>query len=128
MIRYVDRCTRPTDHLLVLGYQPEMYFTANRRIAGGNVSYQANLRALRRSRESSSPASSGRAFPVVIQPVNTMKEVEQTYPRVKRYVDERYQLAQESGFGEGRLFRVLVDRQAVPSHVNQELGLPCFGS
>jgi hypothetical protein len=62
----------------------------------------------------------------VIQPVNTMKEVEQTYPILKRYNDERYVLAQESGFGEGRLFRVLVDRQAVPSHIDQELALPCF--
>jgi hypothetical protein len=127
LTRYVARCTRPTDSLLVLGYQPEMYFTANRRIAGGNVSYQANLGATPTQQAIIVSRLQRQSVPVVIQPINTMEEVEQTYPILKRYIDERYQLAQESGFGEGRLFRVLVDRQAVPSHVDQELGLPCFG-
>jgi hypothetical protein len=126
LTRYVDRCTKATDHLLVLGYQPEMYFTANRRIAGGNVSYQANLGATPAQQAVIVSRLQRQSVPVVIQPVNTMKEVEQTYPILKRYIDERYVLAQESGFGEGRLFRVLVDRQAVPSHLDQELGLPCF--
>jgi len=104
-----------------------MYFTANRRIGGGNVSYQANLGATPAQQAIIVSRLQRQSVPVVIQPVNTMEEVEQTYPILKRYIDERYQLAQESGFGEGRLFRVLVDRQAVPSHVDEEIGLPCFG-
>jgi hypothetical protein len=126
LTRYVNRCTRPNDALLVVGYQPEMYFYADRRIGGGNVSYRANLGAGPEQQTTIVARLQRQRVPIVILPVNEMTEFEQTYPIVKRYVDERYGLAQESGFGEGRLFRVLVDRGAMPSHVDRELGLPCF--
>jgi hypothetical protein len=45
---------------------------------------------------------------------------------VKQHLDERYELAKESGFGEGRPIRVLVDRNIVPAHVDATLELPCF--
>jgi hypothetical protein len=126
LTRYVNRCTAPSDRLLVLGYQPEMFFYANRKIGGGNVVYQSNL--------GSAPAQQavivGRLrrerVPIAILPVDHAQEIEEVYPIVKRYLDEHYDVAVESGFGEGRPFRVLVDRNAVPSHVDSELGLPCF--
>jgi hypothetical protein len=127
LTRYVNRCTRPNDALLVIGYQPEMYFYADRRIGGGNVSYRANLGAAPDQQATIVARLRRQSVPIVILPVNEMKEFEQTYPIVKRYVDERYELAMESGFGEGRLFRVLRDRRATASGVDAELGLPCFG-
>jgi hypothetical protein len=126
LTRYVNRCTRPSDALLVIGYQPEMYFYADRRIGGGNVSYRANLGAAPDQQETIVARLQRQSVPIVILPVNEMTEFERTYPIVKRYVDERYELARESGFGEGRLFRVLVDRRAIASSVDLELGLPCF--
>jgi hypothetical protein len=128
LTRYVNRCTRPTDYLVVLGYLPEVYFYADRRIGGGNVQFHANLGAAPEQQRTIVSRLQRERVPIVILPVNEMREVEQAYPIVMRYIDERYELAQESGFGEGRLFRVLVDRQMTPSHVDQELGLPCFRS
>ena len=64
--------------------------------------------------------------PVAILPVDQAAEIERTYPRVKRYLDLRYEVAKESGFGEGRLIRVLVDRNIVPTRIDSELDLPCF--
>ena len=126
LTRYVNRCTRPSDALLVIGYQPEMYFYADRRIGGGNVQYHANLGAAAGQQETIVSRLRRQRVPIVILPVNEMREFEQSYPIVKRYIDERYVLVEESGFGEGRLFRVLADRQTVRSHVDDELGLPCF--
>jgi len=126
LIRYLNRCTRPSDYLLVLGYQPEVFFHANRRIGGGNVVFQANLGAEPDQQATIVTRLQGESVPIAILPVNRLDEIEGTYPIVKSYVDRRYELAQESGFGEARPIRVLVDRQAVPSHVDQELGLPCF--
>jgi hypothetical protein len=126
LIRYLNRCTRPSDYLLVLGYQPEVFFHADRRIGGGNVVYQANLGAEADQQATIVTRLQRESVPIAILPVNRLDEIEGTYPIVKNYVDRRYELAEESGFGEARPIRVLVDRQAVPSHVDQELGLPCF--
>lgn len=126
LTRYVNRCTQPTDYLLVLGYQPEMFFYANRRIGGGNVVYQANLGAAPRQQALIVSRLQRESVPIAILPMNRLKELEQTYPIVREYVESRYEIAGESGFGEGRPFRVLVDRRAIPSHIDPELGLPCF--
>ena len=126
LTRYVNRCTQPTDYLLVLGYQPEMFFYAHRRIGGGNVVYQANLGAAPRQQALIVSRLQRESVPVVILPMNRLKELEQTYPIVREYVEARYEIAGESGFGEDRPFRVLVDRRAIPSHVDPGLGLPCF--
>jgi hypothetical protein len=126
LTRYVNRCTATTDYLVVLGYQPDMFFYANRRIGGGNVVYQANLGAAPRQQATIVARLQRQSVPIVILPVNRVSELEQVYPIVRDYVYERYELALESGFGEDRPFRVLVDRRASPSHVDRELGLPCF--
>lgn len=126
LTRYVNRCTQPTDYLLVLGYQPEMFFYADRRIAGGNVVYQANLGAAPRQQALIVSRLQRESVPIAILPMNRLKELEQTYPIVREYIEARYEIAGESGFGEDRPFRVLVDRRAIPSHTDPELGLPCF--
>ena len=38
----------------------------------------------------------------------------------------RYEVAKESGFGEGRPIRVLIDRNVAPLRTDAELDLPCF--
>ena len=48
---YINRCTAPTDRLLVLGYQPEMFFYADRRIGGGNAVFHANSGSAPRQQE-----------------------------------------------------------------------------
>ncbi len=126
LTRYVNRCTAPTDFLVVLGYLPEVYFFADRRIGGGNVQFHANLGAAPEQQRIIVSRLQRERVPIVIWPENEIREVEQAYPIVMRHIDERYELAQESGFGEGRLFRVLVDRHITPTHIDQELGLPCF--
>ena len=126
LTRYVNRCTQPSDFLLVIGYQPEMYFYADRRIGGGNVAYHANLGATPEQQETIVRRLQGQSVPIVIMPLNEVREFEEAYPIVKRYVDERYQVAQESGFGDDRPIRVLVDRRASPTRIDEELELPCF--
>ena len=64
--------------------------------------------------------------PVVVLPSDQAGEIENVYPILKKYIDSRYRLAKEDGFGEGRPLRVLVDSQAAPAHIDAELGLPCF--
>jgi hypothetical protein len=126
LTRYVNRCTAPDDRLLVLGFQPEMFFYADRRIAGGNVVFHANLGGAAAEQELIVQRLRRQRVPIAILPVDQVAEIEQAYPRVKQYLDERYTLANESGFGEDRPIRVLVDRHVAPSHIDDELDLPCF--
>ena len=126
LTRYINRCTAPTDRLLVLGYQPEVFFYADRRIAGGNVVFHANQGAAPAEQELIVRRLRNQRVPVAILPVDQASEIERVYPLVKEYLDGRYALTKESGFGEGRPIRVLIDRNVVPSHIDAELGLPCL--
>jgi hypothetical protein len=126
LTRYISRCTTPTDRLLVLGFQPEVFFYADRRIAGGNVVFHANLGAAPAEQELIVERLRRQRVPVAILPVDQAEEIERVYPRVKEYLDARYRVAKESGFGEERLIRVLVDRNVEPSQIDAELDLPCF--
>jgi hypothetical protein len=126
LTRYINRCTTPTDRLLVLGYQPEMFFYADRRIGGGNAVFHANSGSSQSQQEIIVSRLLRERVPVVVLPSDQAGEIESVYPILKKYIDSRYRLAKEDGFGEGRPLRVLVDSQAVASHTDPELGLPCF--
>ena len=126
LTRYINRCTTPRDLVLILGYQPEVFFYADRRIAGGNAVYHANQAAAPQQQEIIVSRLRRERVPIVILPVDQVGEIEAVYPILNDYVQRRYTIAQESGFGEGRPFRVLVDRQVVSLHNDAELGLPCY--
>jgi hypothetical protein len=64
----------------------------------------------------------------VILPAYAVEEVSTVYPTLWKYLESRYRLAKESGFGEERLFQVLVDSQKTASHDDPTLGLPCFST
>jgi hypothetical protein len=128
LTRYVNRCTAPTDRLLMLGYQPEVFFYADRRIAGGSIVFHANLGAAPQEQDLIVQRLQRERVPVALLPVDQAAEIERTYPRVKAYLDKRYEVAKESGFGEGRPIRVLVDRNVAASHRDAELDLPCFSA
>jgi hypothetical protein len=126
LTRYVSRCTAASDRLLVLGYQPEMFFYANRKIGGGNVVYQSNLGSAPAQQRIIVERLRRERVPVAILPLDRVDEIKRVYPIVQQYLDQRFELAQESGFGEGRPIRVLVNRDVPPAHTDSELGLPCY--
>ena len=90
--------------------------------------YHANLAASPQDQELIVSRLQRERVPVVVLPVYAVGELENVYPILKQYLDSRYTLAKESGFGESRPFRILVDRQATPTHTDQELDLPCFSA
>jgi len=126
LVRYITRCTAPTDRLLVLGYQPEFYFYSDRRMGGGNPVYQSNLGAAPAQQAQIVAWLHQQRVPIVLVPMNRLFDIDATYSTVKRYVDTRYVVAAESGFGDARAFRVMVDSQIAPDHMDPELALPCF--
>ena len=126
LVRFVNRCTAPTDRLLVLGYQPEFFFYSDRRMGGGNPVYQSNLGAAPAQQRQIVAWLQEQRVPVVLLPINRLFDIDATYAIVKRYVDGRYVIAKESGFGESSAFRVMVDSQIPPVRIDPELGLPCY--
>jgi len=128
LVRYINRCTAPTDRLVVLGYQPEFFFYSDRRVGGGNPVYQSNLGAAPGQQRQIVTWLQQERVPVVLLPMNRLFDIDATYGIVKKYVDSQYVVAAESGFGESRAFRVLVDPRIRPDHVDPELGLPCYAS
>jgi hypothetical protein len=103
-----------------------VYFYANRRFAGGIVAFHANLGAAPRDQQLIVDRLRHQQVPIVVEPLDDT-EITTVYPIVATYLESRYLMAAASTFGaDGPVFRVLVDRARQPSHVDPELGLPCF--
>jgi hypothetical protein len=103
LAHYVHECTRPTDKALVLtSFAPQFYFYSGR---GG-----PKRRPLGRE-----------AIPIIIWDVQRYDS-----SRVDPLIVERYQAARESNFGRDGRWRVLVDKQLIPSGRYQPFSLPCY--
>jgi hypothetical protein len=103
LAHYVHECTRPTDKALVLtSFAPQFYFYSGR---GG-----PKRRPL-----------GSEAIPIIIWDVQRYDR-----SRVNHHIVERYEAAREPNFGRDGRWRVLVDKQLIPSGTYQPLSLPCY--
>ena len=118
---YVRACTRPTDHVLVLGDNPlHVSYFSQRPIAGGHVSWhygwladpdheRASLRLLQRQE-----------VPVVLSIRDPVMADLARYPAISAYVRERYREVEGTGG------RVLVDTRRPVTGRFPATGYPCF--
>ena len=126
LARYVWRCTRPSDRLLVTStFSPEVFFYAERGFAGGQVHFMRPWHASAADQELTVQRIGHQSVPIVLEgprpaPFNS------SFPRVASYIGERYVEAARSTFGGEDMWRVLVDAKRTPTSVDPELGLPCF--
>jgi hypothetical protein len=123
--RYVGRCTRPDDRLLVGGFMVEVPFYAQRLFAAGQEYFgayfgsEANERfafdRLRRQR-----------VPFVIVPSDDQAEFDSRFPLVAAYVHDHYTSLSDVPVDEEQTIHILVNRDLPSAGHDPETGWPCF--
>lgn len=125
---YVNACTRPADRLFIVGFEPELYFYADRAFAGGRVFLLPGYHDSDIDQQRTVELFERQSVPIVLADPRKRAEILPRSRIIAAYLEAHYILAAESNFGEAgaRPMQVLIDRSQAPTRVYEPLGLPCF--
>ena len=122
---YVDRCSAPTDRILVGGFLVEVPFYARRLFAGGQSYFgayfgsEANERAaLRRLRDE--------VVPFAVLPSDYDEEFERRFPLIASYLRARYVPLTDVRVDDELTVHLLVDGELPSVGRDAESGWPCY--
>jgi hypothetical protein len=123
---YVQRCSSPSDRLVMTGLSPDVFVLANRGFAGGQMAFRPAFyttpvdqrRALTRMRSQS--------VPFVIVALEEEGGFRGDLPLVAAYVDEHYEPMTEIAVPDTRGLRVYVERGRTAVGRDRATGWPCF--
>ncbi|HET9362952.1 MAG TPA: hypothetical protein VFO58_24550 [Vicinamibacterales bacterium] len=123
LMRYVFECTADTDRLFVTWFGPDVYFTTERRFAGGQAYLVAGWHASPEDQRLTVSRLEQQRVPIVIE--KTSVDYEAAFPLVAEYVRSRYgEVPVKSD--SMRDYRVLVDKGLTPTGTYEPLGTPCY--
>ena len=125
MIEYLMTCTAPQSRILAIAVVQQLFFYTNRGFAGGHDGLsgfytsdrQATQILQRLSRED---------VPLVVLDNEFAGSMARTYPRIGRYVTERYHEIGRFDYNEDKAYIVLAENGRMP--VRSFGNLPCFAS
>lgn len=126
LTRYLHACTAPGDRVLLVAYEPQVFYFSERLFAGGMAYFHQRrfssepeqamiVRRLERER-----------VPVVIIEEERLRMLQDDYPQVYRHVTTQYVDAARTAFGDDRQWRVLVDPKLEPMSTRDTL--PCYAA
>jgi len=123
---YVRECTAPDDRLLVLWFEPEIYYYADRLIAQRHLIFAPEWVALDREQQMALDRIARFRPPIVL----ARRErgdigARVSYPPVVEYVEREYHLAATPASG-GDEYPIFVRRDRPASRTFEPEGWPCF--
>ena len=126
LTRFVHECTTPRDRLLLVTYEPQVFYYAERLFAGGMTFFHQRANSSDMDQMHIVRKLETEQVPLVVVDERSQRSLEEDYPRLFAYLQRRFAVAGESTFGgDGtRRFRILTDRQRTPASTRHDL--PCF--
>ena len=119
---YLDRCTRPTDRVIAVGYYPEVLAFAERRFAGGRVTFVVGNYADERYLRETIAKLRSQSVPIILGG----REVDYSeFGLLGDYIRAHYNDVGAVTIN-GDSLRVWV-RRGLPATMSGPGGLPCFG-
>ena len=123
--RYIARCTKLGDHLLVAGYTLEVYVLARRRFAAGQGTVSPGFYTSDEDQRRAVSRLAAQSVPIVLAEAEKFEEgCVSDYPLLARDILNRYRDAGTIEFKGKTGFRVFVESIRQPTGVDPELGLP----
>jgi hypothetical protein len=121
---YVDRCTSPSDRLIVTGEFPDVLVLAGRRFAGDAIvfgSWYASVRHQDRTlaRLQAAPA-------LFVLHMGDYESFHRKYEQVAAYLESGYQLMTDVEVDEGGTIEILVEQSRQSTGADASTGWPCF--
>jgi hypothetical protein len=123
--RYVDRCTRPDDRLLIGGFLVEVPFYAQRLFAAGQEYFGAYFGSDANERFAFERLTRQRV-PFVILPSDEQPEFDTRFPLVAGYIHAHYTSLSDVPVDDEQTIHILVSRDLPSTGHDPETGWPCF--
>lgn len=120
---YLERCTVPTERIIVTGEFPDIVVIAGRRFASDGVVFGAWYSSAANQHRTLDRL---RAHPAqFVVAADDPERFRKWFPAVARYIDKEYDAFAELE-SSGVRVPILVDRRRTPTHVDAETGWPCY--
>jgi hypothetical protein len=123
---FLERCTAPSDRLLVSGMYPDVYVLAQRGFAGGHA---AHLEAFYSSdlEQSITLARMQRAsVPFVVLVLEEERTFNSNFPKLVAHIEHAYSQLADVPVDGMKPVRLLVERNRRPTHIDAATKWPCF--
>lgn len=124
LTRYVFECTTPEDRLLLVAYEPQVFYYAERLFAGGIEHFHQRRFSSLAEQAKIVATLERQRVPLVIVEDERFRMLQDDYADVLAYVERRFRPVADTTFDAGRRWRIYADRQARPRGTWD--GLPCF--
>jgi hypothetical protein len=125
VVRYIHRCTKPGDRVLVTWFGPEVPLYAGRAFAGDRWAYLPFDNSTERQRRIVDRIQS-QSVPLVFVNIEQYPQFEHYWPVLATYLGSAYAAGPDIVERPGWTTRVLVRKGLVPARRLLLAGLPCF--
>jgi hypothetical protein len=123
---YVERCTAPSDRLVMTGLSPDVFVLANRGFAGGQMAFRPGFYALPADQQIAIGRMRSQSVPLVIIALEEERAFRSALPIVAAYVDEHYETLTRVDVPETRGLQISVERGRRAMSRDVATGWPCF--
>jgi hypothetical protein len=125
-LRYVDRCTEPTDRLLVSGPYPDLFVLGRRGFAGGHIAFLEAFYHSDADQELTLRRLQHQSVPFVVLPLDEQDAFARSFPKILAHVTAAYDLLADIPVDGLKGVRIMVDRARTRLGTDAETGWPCF--
>jgi len=126
LARWLNECTAEGDRLSIIGFEPQVFFLAERGFAGGLAFYDLGWNSSERDQALTIERWSHQRVPVILAMEIEWGSFSRDYPRVRAWIDERYEVVEHATFGGNKPLTVLAHRSFPSVRRHASTGLPCF--
>ena len=125
LAEYARRCLRPSDRTLALWFAPEIYYHADRTMAGRHAYFFSAFGTLE-DEQQRELAAVVRANPrIVFANRNNYRAATAAFPRLIEFIESNYTTA--ASFEEdGDRYSIMIPSRVSPLREDRETGWPCF--
>jgi hypothetical protein len=124
--RYVNRCTEPSDRLLVSGPYPDVFVLSRRGFAGGHIAFLEAFYHSDADQELTLKRLQSESVPFVVLPLDDQDAFARSFPKILAHVTAAYELLADIPVDGLKGVRIMVDRQRARAGTDSETGWPCF--
>jgi len=122
---FLQRCTPPTDRLLVTGLRPEIYVLANRGFAGGHVSYSPGYYGDVAEQSLTVSRLRQQSVPFLLRLREIEPGLHRELPLVAAYLDEHYAPIAQIDVPETDGIQLSLERGRQARGTDSATGWPC---
>jgi hypothetical protein len=127
-MRYVNRCTEPTDRLLVSGPYPDVFVLSRRGFGGGHIAFLEKFYHSDADQELTLKRLQRQSVPFVVLPLDEQDAFARSFPKILAHVSAAYDQLAEIPVDGLKGVRILVERTRTRIGTDSETGWPCFTS